>query len=58
VGIVRINGPRAIYDNNERIKSHSFNTMEKREIAALSASAAAPSASLLRRVLLLLSRVL
>jgi hypothetical protein len=45
VGIVRINGPRAIYDNNERIKVHSFNAREKREMAVSSASAAAPSAS-------------
>jgi hypothetical protein len=45
VGIVRINGPRAIYDNNERIKAHSFNAREKREMVAPSASAAASSAS-------------
>jgi hypothetical protein len=32
VGIVRINGPRAIYYNNERIKAHLFNAREKREI--------------------------
>jgi hypothetical protein len=31
-GIVRINESRAIYYNNERIKSHLFNTREKREI--------------------------
>jgi hypothetical protein len=45
VPTVRINGPRAIYYNNERIKAHSFNVREKREMAAPSASAAAPSAS-------------
>jgi hypothetical protein len=45
VRIVRINGPRAIYYNNERIKAHSFNAREKREMAAPSASAATPSAS-------------
>jgi hypothetical protein len=32
VGIVRINRPRAIYYNNERIKAHLFNAREKREI--------------------------
>jgi hypothetical protein len=32
VGIVKINGPRAIYYNNERIKTHLFNSREKREI--------------------------
>jgi hypothetical protein len=32
LGTVRINGPRAIYDNNERIKAHLFNAREKREI--------------------------
>jgi hypothetical protein len=40
---VRINGPRAIYDNNERIKAHPFNAKEKRDMAAPSASAAASS---------------
>jgi hypothetical protein len=45
VRIVRINGPRAIYDNNERIKARSFNASEKRDMAASSASAAASSAS-------------
>jgi hypothetical protein len=33
VGIVRINGPMAIYCNNERIKAHVFNAKEKREIS-------------------------
>jgi hypothetical protein len=32
VGIVRINGPKAIYCINERIKAHVFNAREKREI--------------------------
>jgi hypothetical protein len=32
VGIVRTNEPRAIYYNNKRIKAHSFNAREKREI--------------------------
>jgi hypothetical protein len=45
VGIVRINGPRAIYYNNERIKAHSFNAREKREMVALSASVTPSSAS-------------
>jgi hypothetical protein len=44
VGSVRINGPKAIYYNNKRIKAHSFNAREKREMVAPSASAAAPSA--------------
>jgi hypothetical protein len=30
--LVRINWPRAIYYNNERIKAHLFNAREKREI--------------------------
>jgi hypothetical protein len=44
-GFVRINGPRVIYDNNERSKAHSFNAREKIQIWP-------------HRVLLLLSRVL
>jgi hypothetical protein len=31
VGIVRINRPRVIYYNNERIKAHVFNVREKRD---------------------------
>jgi hypothetical protein len=29
---IRINGPRAIYYNNERIKAYLFNDREKSEI--------------------------
>jgi hypothetical protein len=42
---VTINGPRAIYDNNKRIKAHSFNAREKRDMATPSASVTQPSAS-------------
>jgi hypothetical protein len=42
---VRINGSRAIYYNNKRIKARSFNAWEKREMVAPSAFAAVPSAS-------------
>jgi hypothetical protein len=56
---VRINGPRAIYDNNERIKAHSFNAREKREIWPRRVLLQLRRVLLLlRRVLLLLSRVL
>jgi hypothetical protein len=42
---IRINGPRDIYYNNERIKAHSFNAREKREMVAPSASATLSSTS-------------
>jgi hypothetical protein len=42
---VRINGSKAIYYNNKRIKARSFNAWKKREMVAPSASAAVPSAS-------------
>jgi hypothetical protein len=41
---VRINGSRAIYYNNKRIKARSFNAWEKREMVAPSASATPQSA--------------